>query len=247
MVYQRLKIVHKEVIGGYTKLSIRDKEIPQGALPGNFAMVKPDDRNDPLLPRPFAILEVDNNIFEILVKVKGKGTKIIAEKSVGDTLFLFGPLGKSFIPPKKGILIAGGIGVASLFFLSKFMEGGIALLGATSKNGIFGKEIFKKRNFDVYISTEDGSMGKKGLITDMLKNLFKKGIPSMPLIGCGPLPMLKHLKSLSENKSLTTYLFLEARMACGIGVCRGCAVRTKSGYKLICKDGPVFKAEDVIL
>ncbi len=246
MVYQRLKIVRKEVIGEYIKISLKGREIAKDALPGNFIMVKPDDRNDPLLPRPFAILDTDEEIFDILIKVKGRGTRIISERPVGDFLFILGPSGKPFIPSERGILIGGGIGIASLIFLSKFMKGGIVFLGAKTRDGIFGKEILEKRNFDTHIFTEDGSLGEKGLVINGLKKVLQRDV-SVPIFGCGPLPMLKWLKTFSEKEGMKTYLFLEERMACGMGVCKGCAVRTTSGYKLVCKDGPVFLAEDVIL
>jgi len=246
MVYQRLKIVRKEIVGEYVKISLKGREISKDALPGNFVMVKPDDRDDPLLPRPFAILDTDKDIFDILIKVKGRGTKIISEKSVGDALFILGLSGKPFIPSERGILIAGGIGIVSLIFLSKFMKGGIAFIGAKTKDGIFGREILEKRKFDTHILTEDGSLGEKGLVVDGLKKVLQRSM-SAPIFGCGPLPMLKWLKAFSEKEDIKTYLFLEERMACGMGVCKGCAVRTTSGYKLVCKDGPVFLAENVIL
>lgn len=246
MVYRKLKIVHKEIVGEYVKISLEDSEISREGKPGNFVMVKPDDRFDPLLPRPFAILDSNQSTFDILIKVKGKGTDIISQKPVGSFLFVLGPLGKAFIPPERGILIAGGIGIVSLIFLSKFMEGGIALIGAKGKGGIFGKSILEERGFDVHIFTEDGSLGNKGLVIDGISDIVQQN-SSLPLFGCGPLPMLKWLKIFSEREKITAYLFLEEKMACGMGVCRGCAVRTLSGYKLVCKDGPVFLAKDVIL
>ena len=246
MVYRKLKIIHKEIIGEYVKISLADREISGEGKPGNFVMVKPDDRFDPLLPRPFGILDSSQSTFDILIKVKGRGTKIISQKPVGSFLFVLGPLGNVFIPPEKGILIAGGIGIASLIFLSKFMKGGIAVIGAKGKGGIFGRSILEKRGFDVHIFTEDGSLGDKGLVVDGIPKIVREN-SSLPLFGCGPLPMLKWLKIFSEREKIPAYLFLEERMACGMGVCRGCAVKTLSGYKLVCKDGPVFSAKDVIL
>ena len=246
MVYRKLKIVHRENIGEYVKISLEDGEIARGGKPGNFVMVKPDDRSDPLLPRPFGILDNNQNTFDILIKVKGRGTEIISQKPVNSFLFVLGPLGKVFVPPEKGILIAGGIGIVSLIFSSKFMKGGVALIGAKDKEGIFGKDILEKRGFDVHIFTEDGSLGNKGLVVDGILEVVRQN-SSLPLFGCGPLPMLKWLKVFSEREEIPTYLFLEERMACGMGVCRGCAVKTLSGYKLVCKDGPVFLAKDVIL
>ena len=155
------------------------------------------------------------------------------------------PLAKS--TQAKNILIAGGMGVAPLVFLAEKLRLSkpLVLIGARSKKQILCLQEFKALGCTVKLATDDGSVGLKGRVTDLLSIVLEQTKP-LGLFSCGPHPMLKTVAQIAQENKITTQLSLEEHMACGIGVCLGCVVLTKVGYKSVCKDGPVFSSEELI-
>lgn len=209
--------------------------------PGQFYMLKAGNL-DPLLPRPISIYDVGENGISFLYQVVGKGTKIMAKKKPGETIEILGPLGNGFtIEGKKVAVVGGGIGIAPLLYLckklkseNKYVE---VFLGYRTKPYL--NEDFEKISDKVSIATEDGSVGHKGYVTEIIGKDFDT------LYSCGPNLMMKSLKSL--NICDREYYSLEARMACGIGACLGCSIKTVNGMKRVCHEGPIFSKDEVIL
>lgn len=227
--------------------------ISRNAIPGQFVMVRPHAGLDPLLRRPFSIHDVENGIVSILYKVVGKGTRILSSLKKGDCLDLLGPLGRGFhVSQREGraIVIAGGIGIAPLFFLTRRITHNhsdarlIVYYGAKCAPELVLREVFEGPGFELHLTTEDGSVGRKGLVTDLLKQDLPR-LPHVPVYACGPQPMLRALARLPFGKDRIVEFSLESNMACGLGACLGCALKTGQGYAHVCKDGPVFSLEQL--
>ncbi|KPJ64474.1 hypothetical protein AMJ44_12740 [candidate division WOR-1 bacterium DG_54_3] len=244
------------------KLTLRSPLISKTAKPGNFVHIKVSSNSYPLLRRAFSVHSVDKHKknFEVLFKVVGKGTKILSEKSPGDMLDLLGPIGKGFSVPPKGetvMLVAGGMGIAPLWFLFGNIiekipkERLIFFLGAKTKKELLYCEKLKDFGVNLIVTTDDGSFGTKGLVTEVfLKEIRKRKNESRKLkvYSCGPQEMLKKVSEISKQYDLSCQISLEGSMACGVGACWGCAVKLNNGgYKRVCIDGPVFEAREVVL
>ncbi|MDD2889184.1 MAG: dihydroorotate dehydrogenase electron transfer subunit [bacterium] len=250
-----MKILKNEKINeNVFLLVVEDNKIARTAKPGQFVQVRLNEPSPFILRRPFSIHYVEESTFHILYKVVGDGTKVLSAYTPGNDIDVLGPLGNGFELNKDDtsnyyknvLLVAGGIGIAPLYFAAKKIKesGGTVntLIGAANKNEILCKENFEKLG-SVSVSTEDGSDGIKGLVTDLLKGAPKPEI----MYVCGPAPMLKAIQSYASTHFIPCQLSLEQYMACGIGICLGCAVPIKNGYKYVCKDGPVFWSDEVKL
>ncbi|MFQ6002311.1 MAG: dihydroorotate dehydrogenase electron transfer subunit [Candidatus Zixiibacteriota bacterium] len=244
------------------KLTLHSPFISQTAKPGNFVHIKVSSNYYPLLRRAFSVHSVDKQkrSFDILFKVVGRGTRILSEKSPGDILDLLGPIGNNFSPPRKGervMLVAGGMGIAPLWFLFTNLikkigkERSIFLLGAKTKNELPYCEKTKDLGTNLIVTTDNGGFGTKGLVTEVfLQEIQKRKNESRkPMVySCGPPEMLKKMSEISKEYDLSCQISLEGSMACGVGACWGCAVKLeKGGYKRVCADGPVFDAREVII
>jgi dihydroorotate dehydrogenase electron transfer subunit len=190
----------------------------------------------------------------VLFKVVGNGTRILSEIEPGEDLDLIGPLGNGFtIDASKelAIIVGGGAGAAPLLCLAKELKGktkGVyALLGANNMNSVLCEEDFKALGIDTTVATDDGTYGLKGLITDVLLDVIGSKLSPLKccIYACGPRPMVKALGAISAEKDIPCRVSLEEWMACGIGACNGCTVKTKQGNKKVCSDGPVFDAGDI--
>ena len=257
---------NKNITLNYFKITLNAPEICQDAQPGQFVHIKVTAGYDPLLRRPFSIHDTRDEKFEILYRVVGKGTDLLSRKEKSEKLDLLGPLGQGFELKENFrtiILVAGGIGVAPLYFLAKRLLnhdskiGGKAptksrrpkitlLLGAETRKQILCAQDFKNLGAAVKIATEDGSWGYKGLVSDFLaETLFRYSKPDV-VFACGPVPMLKKIAQLSRKYRLLTQVSLEQTMGCGIGACLGCVVSTPEGYLRVCTDGPVFRVNQIL-
>ena len=233
-------------------------EIASSAVPGQFIMVQIGAGYDPLLRRPFSIHQVQQNSIKVLFKVVGKGTRVLAEKRVGERVDLVGPLGNHFEWDKGlKILIGGGMGIAPLLFLAAAMQqnnganGDIrVLLGACDRVEIepFYQE-FENTGTEVFIATDNGSLGHCGFVTDLFQQSIENIHPKQATVfSCGPHPMMAKVAAISMEANLACQVSLETTMACGIAACLGCAVKaagTGKKYLHVCKDGPVFDAAKV--
>ena len=258
MFLVKAKIIYnKRVKNNFFHCLILAPSVALAAKPGQFVDVRINDRYEPLLRRPFGVHNVNGKTFEILYEVVGKGTELFSQKKTGEYLDVLGPLGNGFSidqrtkEPKnqRTILVAGGMGVAPLAFLAKELKKTkpVVLIGAKTKNHITCEYEFKKLGCDVKIATDDGSRGFKGYVSDLLKKLLTTDYCLQSTVyACGPRPMLKEICRIAKEHHLPTQVSLEEHMSCGVGACLGCAVNTKQGFRRVCKDGPVFSAQDLI-
>jgi dihydroorotate dehydrogenase electron transfer subunit len=235
--------------------------------PGQFVMVRIAGLVEPFLGRPISIYSFTGGIssctMELLYRVIGRGTEILAGLIRGSQLEVHGPLGGGFeiFPDKKKIVfIAGGIGVAPLSLLAEHLcnnvhwprEAMTFYLGAQSKTAIMGLDKLGTLCYDIRICTDDGTRGQKSLVTDIFQKDIKKYSPAdTALYACGPKGMMQTLARMLKASRFICQISLEERMACGTGACMGCAVAVKSdngslAYKRVCSDGPVFNINDVV-
>jgi len=230
-----------------------------GFEPGQFAMLSPGAlagalRTDPLLPRPMALYRSfgDGSEVEVLYKRTGRGTALLAEAAPGAALGFTGPLGRGFAPPGAGeraLLVGGGTGIASLHALA--LRGRAAgaevhvLLGARSAADLMGREDFAALDVALTVATEDGSAGETGRVTEPLARALGDW-PDAVVYACGPTAMMRRAASLAAAGGRPCFVSLENPMACGFGVCLGCAAPLSGGgFALVCRDGPVLAAETV--
>ncbi|MCA6069611.1 MAG: dihydroorotate dehydrogenase electron transfer subunit [Endomicrobium sp.] len=238
-------ISNKEICNDYFELKIKVDGISKHCFPGQFFMI---GAPGVFLRRPISVHDVGKNTSSFLYKVVGKGTKILSSMRSGE-LQLLGPLGKGYdletYKESNHVIVAGGTGIASVYFLAtKLKKKGILYYGARSKKDLLCLDKFKKIGWKVDVSTEDGSKGHKGYITDVLAEKLKE---NDVIFVCGPTPMLKKVSQIAKSKNVKGFASLEEKMACGVGNCQGCAVKINGQIKMTCKDGPVFKIEQVEL
>ena len=246
------KIISQEQIGtGIFSMWLEAGEIAEAACPGQFVSLYSRDKSR-MLPRPISICEIDreNGRLRIVYRVVGYGTKEFSGCKAGDTLEIMGPLGNGYTLKKdKAILVAGGIGVPPMLELAKELD--------CEKTIVLGyrDELFLNKEFEQYgkvvIATEDGSSGTKGNVLDAIR---AEGVDGRVIYSCGPTPMLRALKQYAADKGIEAWISLEEKMACGIGACLACVCKSKDvdhhtnvHNKRICKDGPVFNAQEVEL
>ncbi len=236
-------------------------ELARRAKPGQFVMVRLPDRRIPLLRRPFSIhrrliKKGEVSGFELLYKVVGQGTEALSKMKVGDVLDVLGPLGNGYSYPqniRNMFLVAGGIGVASLYYLAVDLAEHRAarltvFIGGCSASDILCREGFESIGAKVRIATEDGSLGERGVVTSLVREELDLGATSDMICACGPQGMLEAVGDIAAAHNVSCQISLESTMACGFGVCLGCAVE-KAGspgtYFHACTDGPVFDSRCV--
>ncbi len=224
-------------------MNVAFDEIPQ---PGQFLMLsKPDGLMDPFLPRPISVFDWNDGVLSLLIKIVGKGTKMLSETMPGEKLRITGYLGNNF-PDTTGTLlcIGGGIGVAPLFYTAKISKAAKKsfILGFRDKSSVFMEEKFRELG-EVTITTDDGSYGLRKYPHEVLETLFGKWFEPSLICTCGPLIMMDFVGKICEKYGITElYKSYETSMGCGIGACLGCRINTPGGTFLVCKEGPVFKA-----
>ena len=237
-------------------MGLRSREISQKAGPGQFVMIRVRSGLDPLLRRPFSVCGVREDLFLILYRVVGQGTAIMAEElREGARLPVLGPLGNGFdLPTEKKviILVGGGIGVAPLIFLADRTEDRDLrfLMGFGSASGVITTEKIMRGSVPVAISTDDGTIGHQGPVTDLLEQYVtehRAQAEAVSVFACGPKRMLQKVVDVTTSLRVPCQVSLESSMACGLGACKGCAVKAapeeNRTYYYVCKDGPVFQAE----
>ncbi len=246
--------------------------------PGQFAMIG-FGVLDPFLPRAFSLYKAGGRgrtRLEFLYKIVGKGSAYLSTLKRGQRVEVLAPLGKGFTVPeglKTAILVAGGIGVPPIVALAEWIAEGkrhkadgtpnpqprlkmVAFIGGKSREDVLCVQDFQRAGAEVHTVTEDGSMGQKGLVTDVLDRylLATSHQPPATIYACGPTAMLAAVADVAAKYGLPCQVSMEATMACGFGICMGCAIPVKpsagsfqpsASYKLCCKDGPVFDAREI--
>lgn len=234
---RRAKVLcNEEVAPGVFLLRARGEF---SARPGQFYMVRAWEL-DPPLSRPFSVFDLSRDGISFLYAVRGRGTRLLSQLSSGDELTLFGPLGNAWERADGRVaLVGGGLGIAPLYFTAKAFGEVDVYLGFRGRPYLV--EEFRQVAARLHVASESGEGGKKGFVTDVFS---PQGYSAC--YACGPLDMLKAVAKKCREVGVPLYVSLEERMACGLGACLGCTVFTVRGPKRVCRDGPVFRAEEVL-
>ncbi len=210
--------------------------------PGQFVNISIDGC---YLRRPISVCDVDGDTLTLIYKVVGEGTERLSKYAAGEKIDTLVGLGNGYdlsLSGEKPLLIGGGVGVPPMYLLAKkLVEKGVkptVILGFNTKSEIFYEKKFKALGATVYVTTADGSYGKKGFVTDIMKDLDYTYFYT-----CGPMPMFKAIEKIAKGSGEFSF---EERMGCGFGACMGCSCKTKYGNKRICKDGPVLRREEIV-
>ena len=263
----RTKIIsNQEISPGYFRMKILAPGFGENAHAGQFVMFRVQRSLPPLLRRPFGIFRTGflpadcdglppKEFVEIVYKVVGSGTSIMAELHEGDKVELLGPLGNGFdCTSRKGekILVGGGIGLVPLYMLAGELIANSCkvrlLMGGRTRDDILAVTEFERLGVETYISTDDGTLGEAGLVTRVLERKLQK-YPDTEVFACGPMPMLAAVHKICVSNKTPLQVSLEESMACGVGACLGCVVKgaghteEKPSYLCSCKVGPVFKSQ----
>lgn len=236
-----------EPIDGIFDFTVNAPEIASAAKPGQFLHILCGDKV--FLRRPISICEIGEQTVRFVFEVKGEGTKELSKINCGDMIDIMGPLGNSFIDKdlKNPVLIGGGIGVFPLYSLAKQLDNPVTFLGFRSKDRIVLSNEFDKVS-KLSIATDDGSYGYHGFAADLLKKYLAENECGV-IYSCGPAPMLSVIKKIAAQAGVPCRVSLEQRMGCGIGACLVCSCETifdgTDKHKRVCKDGPVFWADEV--
>ncbi|MBO4913847.1 MAG: dihydroorotate dehydrogenase electron transfer subunit [Oscillospiraceae bacterium] len=208
--------------------------------PGQFVNISVENG---FLRRPISVCDRDERSLTLIYRAVGRGTRWLSERHAGDALDLLTGLGNGFdltTAGEKPLLLGGGVGTAPLFWLARRLCAAgaepFAALGFRTGAEVFYEEEFRALGCRVAIATEDGSRGTKGFVTDIMPEAYSE------VFACGPLPMLR---AVSHELRTGAQFSLEERMGCGFGACMGCTCETKAGAKRVCKDGPVFRREEL--
>ncbi len=249
-------VCNVEIRPGIFLMEVLAPEIAASSFPGQFCMIRAGSIQgfDPLLRRPLSVHQVNEKKGHVkfLYRVVGRGTKALAMQAQGELVEILGPLGRGFEVGKGEIpiLVGGGLGVAPLLFLAGQLKGrrAVAIVGAVTKSQLLRLEPFRKTGIEILVSTEDGSFGNRGLVTEVLDRLLsrldKEARNDVAVFSCGPYPMLRATHHLCQSRDIRCEVSMETAMACGSGLCLGCAVKAKDGgYLHVCREGPCFRAE----
>ncbi|NVM26415.1 MAG: dihydroorotate dehydrogenase electron transfer subunit [Desulfobacterales bacterium] len=249
---------NRKIGKGTFLMGFRSTSLASLTRPGQFFMIHfGRATKDPLLRRPFSIHGIqDTNRLMILYNIVGKGTSLLSALREGDPISVIGPLGNGFTLPRpneRALLVAGGMGIAPLLFLTQALKRVQRrrikmFLGFPTSQEVVLTDQLKDLDIDLSLTTEDGSLGTRGLVTDLLDQYLGQELTERPVLyACGPAPMLRKVAQRAVAFNLRCYVSLESHMACGFGICQGCAVKTSSSkdkpYYYVCQDGPVFSAE----
>lgn len=252
-IQQQCTILEKEALGGDTywmQLECGDMVKKTFLAPGQFIHIACPPN---FLRRPISVATCQSDTPEdgvsIVFQVRGQGTRWLAERKAGEQLDVLGLLGNGFSITSGGryLLAGGGIGVPPLYGCAQYAAGrAAAVLGFRSQKQAIMVDLFREVCQEVFVCTDDGSLGRAGFVHEQVKDLLEKDKSFTGVLACGPKPMLKAVARVAAEYGVPCQVSLEERMACGVGACLGCAVRMKSGdMKHVCKDGPVFSAEEV--
>jgi len=248
----RSEKINKEIY----KFTISSEYVAETAKAGQFVNIRCSDGVSALLRRPISICKVNRKekSYDVIFQVKGNGTDLLSKKQVGDEIDVIAPVGNGFDLSEKYkniLVVGGGIGVFPLLGLLEDSKATkkTTVLGFRNKDFVVLEKEFQNASDELVITTDDGTFGKKGFVTEYAQKALENGHIDM-VYACGPTPMIKAIKELAAKYNVQCQVSMEQRMGCGIGACLVCACKTKHGdeweYSHVCSDGPVFNAEEVI-
>ena len=246
---QNFTLVKKqESAKGIFDFTVKNPQLSQRAKPGQFAHIKVPGKQ---LRRPISICDADEETIRLVFAIKGEGTEILSDAKVGDTLDIIAPLGHGFTleEGKRYCFVGGGIGVPPLYFAARQTKAPLVITGFRNKELVILQDDFKSIDgCELILTTDDGSAGVHGFVTDVLKEKINE---FDEVCACGPMVMLKAVAELCEKFDKPCQVSLEERMGCGVGACLVCACKTKNKkgeerYSHVCKRGPVFKSKEVV-
>lgn len=233
-------------------LSIDAQSVLATILPGQFVHLRVADGLEPFFRRPFSVYH-NKKYLKVFYEVVGPGTKILSQKVKGDDIDVLGPVGNSFILPaeniKQVVMVAGGIGIAPFLMLSDWLKKKkielILLYGGRSKGHVYPMKEFKANGCKIYVTTDDGSVGIKGRVSKLFDKINPDPATTF-LYTCGPKPMMASVQQFAKHNGIAGQAACEEVMACALGACLGCSIKTTNGYKTVCYDGPVFDLQEVL-
>ena len=241
---------NRKVNAKYFKLVFRSRFLSRAVFPGQFLNIQINASLDPFLRRPFSYYRIERDRIEILYEILGRGTAILAEKKKGHALRVLGPLGSPFqgrLKKKKRVLVGGGVGVPPLIFLAERYPSDYFLIGTRSKDEVLPKKEFSRVKGQVRYATNDGSYGAKGYVTVLLEELLRKESPKDLFIQtCGPNAMMEAVMAIARREGIAGEASCDQTMACGVGACLGCMVKTHEGWVPSCTEGPVFAFDRLV-
>lgn len=258
---------HKKIAADHYLIQLAAPLVARIARPGQFIHVLcSNDLSDPLLRRPFSLLDVDaqKGCIDFIYKVVGLGTAVLAKVPAGSFVDFLGPLGQPFLAPRdltEAFLIGGGVGIPPLYFLAKELAKDKrhrvkVFLGARTKEWVICGEMFRRLGVEVCVATDDGTLGYQGSVVKLFEKFLRdagNGTRDAALYICGPTPMMAAAAAVAREKNVSAQVSLEERMGCAMGCCMGCVVEmadlpvdSHKRFQRVCTEGPVFRAEEII-
>ncbi len=254
-------LAHDQLAEYEFEITLHAPEVAAEARPGQFMQVLYDQNYNPFTRRPFSVYRIDRakGTFSIVYLARGVFTQGMRKKLVGQTLSVVGPLGNWFVPDPRPdvthVMVAGGVGAPPLYFLAEETHRKAAIVvinGARTRSLLVGIEEFNELGVEMQFTTDDGSFGLKGLVTDALRLLLTQREGPFHIYACGPTGMLRAVSDIAVPRGIPCQVSVETMMPCGVGVCMGCVVkirdRSEAGFSNLrsCYEGPVFQAEEII-
>jgi len=243
---------NKQIAAGFYDLRVHAPDIVDLAVPGQFVHIRCGERP---LRRPISICGLDKQegILRMVYEVRGEGTEWMSQRGSGETLDILGPLGQGFKLAdnhKRVVVVGGGLGVPPLIPVAQQAgKSTVAVLGFRAESAAILLDDFADVCGSVMLSSNDGTLGRKGFVTDDVRALCERGEVDL-ICACGPTPMLKAVAEVAAEYGVDAQVSLEQRMGCGIGACLVCSCKADMGagetYAQVCRNGPVFKAEEVV-
>ena len=246
-------VANEKLCPRFYRLSFDAKTMAKEVQPGQFIHIRVRDGLEPFFRRPFSVYRAQKYV-EIFYEPIGRGTEVMASYKKGDQIDVLGPLGNPFSLPPKGIkqvvMIGGGIGIAPFLILSDLLKKKgtyelILLYGGRTKDHVYPMKEFKANGCKIHVATDDGSAGVKGRVSELFSKI-NVDPKTTYLYTCGPHAMMRAVQVFAKKNYLQGQAACEQLMACALGACLGCSIKTTKGYKTVCYDGPVFDLNEVI-
>lgn len=236
----------------FYRLCIDAPPIVEIVRPGQFIHIRTSEGLEPFFRRPFSVYRAKKHV-EIFYEVVGPGTRLLSQMAKGDDIDVLGPVGTPFVLPpvkiKQVVMVAGGIGIAPFMILSDLLKNKnyelVLLYGGRTRGHVYPMKEFKANGCKVSVATDDGSVGLKGRVSTLFSKIDNNPETTF-MYTCGPNPMMAAVQAFARKHRLRGQAACEEIMACALGACLGCSIKTTKGYKTVCCDGPVFDLDEVV-